>query len=240
MRIKNNKLAVDFIIMNFKPSILIVFVLHLGIIACDSKKTSYEKIDEQVVEPITEIKYSKRFTISYYEDFKKIEVRSPWPNSVDTLFYIITSNSKKASEFKNRANTTVFKTGPTSVVCFSTTHLPYLEMIGESAALTGFPTTDYIYSKHFRKKVDEGLIQDLGPSNEINFETLLSLNPDMIFAFSMGDDLAMIHKIEISGIPVALNADYLEDHPLGRAEWIKFIAAFFNKDAEADSIFRAI
>ena len=44
----------------------------------------------------------------------------------------------------------------------------------------------------------------------------------------------------MSGIPLVLNADYLENHPLGRAEWIKFMAAFFNKDKEADSIFNHI
>jgi iron complex transport system substrate-binding protein len=41
-------------------------------------------------------------------------------------------------------------------------------------------------------------------------------------------------------VPVVLNAEYLEKHPLGRAEWIKFMALFFNKEAQADSIFRVI
>jgi iron complex transport system substrate-binding protein len=37
-----------------------------------------------------------------------------------------------------------------------------------------------------------------------------------------------------------LNAEYLEKHPLGRAEWIKFMALFFNKEKAADSIFAII
>jgi iron complex transport system substrate-binding protein len=39
---------------------------------------------------------------------------------------------------------------------------------------------------------------------------------------------------------VVINAEYLERHPLGRAEWIKFMALFFNKEREADSVFNAI
>ncbi|MGI9544933.1 MAG: ABC transporter substrate-binding protein, partial [Cyclobacteriaceae bacterium] len=39
---------------------------------------------------------------------------------------------------------------------------------------------------------------------------------------------------------VVLNADYMEETPLGRAEWIKFTAAFFDKEAEADSVFGKI
>ncbi len=37
-----------------------------------------------------------------------------------------------------------------------------------------------------------------------------------------------------------INAEYLERHPLGRAEWIKFMALFFGKERQADSVFRSI
>ena len=42
------------------------------------------------------------------------------------------------------------------------------------------------------------------------------------------------------GVPVVINAEYLEKHPLGRAEWIKFMALFFNKENDADSVFQLI
>ena len=41
-------------------------------------------------------------------------------------------------------------------------------------------------------------------------------------------------------MPVIINAEYLEKHPLGRAEWIKFVALFFNKEKTADSVFQVI
>jgi iron complex transport system substrate-binding protein len=41
-------------------------------------------------------------------------------------------------------------------------------------------------------------------------------------------------------VPVVVNAEYLEKHPLGRAEWIKFMALFFNKEKMADSIFQSV
>ncbi len=39
---------------------------------------------------------------------------------------------------------------------------------------------------------------------------------------------------------MVINAEYLEKHPLGRAEWIKFVALFFDREKEADSIFNVI
>ena len=39
---------------------------------------------------------------------------------------------------------------------------------------------------------------------------------------------------------MVINAEYLEKYPLGRAEWIKFVALFFEKEKEADSVFAVI
>jgi len=41
-------------------------------------------------------------------------------------------------------------------------------------------------------------------------------------------------------LPVALLADYEESTPLGRAEWVKFIAAFFDVETEAERVFNDI
>lgn len=58
--------------------------------------------------------------------------------------------------------------------------------------------------------------------------------------YTMTADYGQLRKVEELGIPVVINAEYLEEHPLGRAEWIKFMALFFNKEQQADSIFQLI
>ena len=59
-------------------------------------------------------------------------------------------------------------------------------------------------------------------------------------SYTMTRDLGQLRKISELGIPVVINAEYLEEHPLGRAEWIKFMALFYNKQALADSVFNVI
>jgi iron complex transport system substrate-binding protein len=189
---------------------------------------------------LVEITYSTRFSITKFDDFKELKVISPWPASTDTFIYRLHHEKIEDSSQSSEATDLSIKLPLKSVVCFSTTHLPYFEMLGEEEKLTGFPTTSYISSTVFRERVKNGQIKDLGPSNEINLEQLLDLDPDLVIAFTMNNDLSIIEKIKKSGIPVVLNADYLEDHPLGRAEWIKFISAFFDKEKVADSIFSKI
>jgi len=59
-------------------------------------------------------------------------------------------------------------------------------------------------------------------------------------SYTMTSDLGQLKKIKELGIPVVINAEYLEEHPLGRAEWIKFMALFLDKEKEADSVFNLI
>ena len=49
-----------------------------------------------------------------------------------------------------------------------------------------------------------------------------------------------IGKLKEMGIKVLYNADYLENDPLGKAEWIRMIGALYCKEEMADSIFNTI
>jgi hypothetical protein len=53
-------------------------------------------------------------------------------------------------------------------------------------------------------------------------------------------DLDAVSLLRNEGIAYAPIGDYLEISPLGRAEWIKFTSAFFNREAEANAFFSKI
>jgi iron complex transport system substrate-binding protein len=97
-----------------------------------------------------------------------------------------------------------------------------------------------VSSEKTRKFIDAGKVQELGIDKGINLERLAVLKPDMLMGYSMTADYGQFKKMEDLGVPVVINAEYLEKHPLGRAEWIKFMALFFDKEEEADSVFRVI
>jgi iron complex transport system substrate-binding protein len=91
-----------------------------------------------------------------------------------------------------------------------------------------------------RKRIDQGKVKDLGIDKGMNIEMLYTLKPSLVMGYTMTKDLGQLKKIQELGTPVVINAEYLEKHPLGRAEWIKFMALFFGKEKEADSVFAEI
>jgi iron complex transport system substrate-binding protein len=59
----------------------------------------------------------------------------------------------------------------------------------------------------------------------------------VIFTYGMGNEWDTYPKMEEAGLPVILNGDWNEQDPLGRAEWVKFIALFYDKETEANAFF---
>ena len=74
----------------------------------------------------------------------------------------------------------------------------------------------------------------------MNTEILLNLKPDAVIGFSINNTNKVYATLEKMNIPVIYNGDWLEETPLGRAEWVKFFGVLYDKEALADSIFTSI
>ena len=75
----------------------------------------------------------------------------------------------------------------------------------------------------------------------INLEVLIDLKPDLVMTYATGLPEYDAHpKLQEAGIPVVLNSEYMEENPLGRAEWIKFMSVFFDREREANAYFEKI
>jgi iron complex transport system substrate-binding protein len=184
------------------------------------------------------IKYAKGFSVAHESGYTRVTVQQPYPGATAGHEYWLAPAGATTPPMPPR--TTRINIPVKKIVCTSTTHIPLLDYLGETGALVGFPTTGYISSEKMRRRIDSGLVADLGIDRGMNLERLLFLQPDLLMAYTLSGDLGQLKKIQEAGIPVALNAEYLEPHPLGRAEWIKFMALFFQKEKTADSVFAMI
>lgn len=217
-------------------SFLYHLILLFALFSCIQKKNSPDSHGSQHVS--INIKYAEGFKVTSLDYGKLVEVIRPYQGSADSYKYLLIEKGIKPPD--NHSGITVIQVPISSIVCTSTTHIPLLDYIDESEALIGFPTTDYISSEKMRKRIDLGQVAELGIDKGMDLEKIAVLKPNLVMGYTMTAEVGQLKKIEELGIPVVLNAEYLEKHPLGRAEWIKFMALFFTKEAEADSVFNSI
>jgi iron complex transport system substrate-binding protein len=214
-----------------------IAVLLLAIVGC-SKKNPESQVSIRQGGTMVPLKYAKGFAIETDSIYTRLRVKHPFQGAKQALEYLLVPTGAEVPH--HSSDVTIIRTPIRSIVCTSTTHIPILDYLGVSEALVGFPTTDYISSKETRKLIDEGKVKDLGVDKGMNIELLSSIQPQLVMAYSMNADFGQFKKITELGIPVLINSEYLEQHPLGRAEWIKFVSTLFNKEHEADSIFESI
>lgn len=198
------------------------------------------KVEKQIL--ITKIntltKYAKGFDIQKLDKYIKLTIKTPYPNSNKQFEYILVRENFDISALPK--SSIIIQIPIKKTVVTSTTHIPMLELLGVESSLVGFPNTKYISSEKTRKLIENGTIRELGMDSSLNTEIVIDLNPDVIIGFAMNAGNKSFETVERAGIPVIINGDWLEETPLGRAEWLKFFGALYDMERKADSIFKTI
>ncbi|MGC9050830.1 ABC transporter substrate-binding protein [Pyrobaculum sp.] len=90
------------------------------------------------------------------------------------------------------------------------------------------------YTWHLKEVADmlgNSSIADVGPAYSPNYEAIAKLRPDVVFVYfypgPYGTE-SVVKKLDQLGIPYVVVNEFQEAEALGRAEWIKFIAPFYN------------
>jgi iron complex transport system substrate-binding protein len=212
---------------------LFFFILVLACAQCNTIEKQASSSPEN-----SKLKYAKGFKVSSLGKATLVEVLYPYQGATTGYTYLLVERGQKVPP--HDPNTAVIFTPIASIICTATSHLPLLDYLGASNKLVGFPTLDYVSSEKIRNRIDSGKVMDVGIDKSMNMELIASLKPDLVMGYTMTGDFGHFKKIQELGVPVVMNAEYLEEHPLGRAEWIKFMALFINKEKEAEIVFDMI
>ncbi|WP_010254838.1 ABC transporter substrate-binding protein [Myroides injenensis] len=212
-------------------SVMLLFVVF----SC--KKTT-EKTQETVSKGVNLVEYAKGFSMYDYSDFTIVKITQPWANSTKEYDYVLYKNESTLPD--SLRNYTAIKVPIQNIVVTSTTHLPSIELLDEVKSLIGFPGLDYVSTPVIREQIANKNIKELGQNDNLNTELILDLHPNVIVAFAMDDKNTPLHTLEKSGIPVVYNGDWIEQSPLGKAEWIKLFGALYDKKEKAERLFNQI
>nr|WP_244545570.1 ABC transporter substrate-binding protein [Algoriphagus locisalis] len=184
-----------------------------------------------------DISYASGFTIFKGENFWKVEVTQPWTGADRIFSYLVLKENaeKPAGEFDAIIQLPVEK-----VILTSTTHIPHLDMLNSTEKLIGFPNLNLISSDKTWQHIDAGKVVELGAGPSANTEMVIDLAPDWIMISTLGDDLKYLDLLAQAEIPAVINGEYVEQHPLGRAEWIKFTGVMLGKYEESKIAFEQV
>ncbi len=187
-------------------------------------------------------RYAENFTIERFETHKVLTVTNLWRGSGDTSHtYVLVPKDSPIPTVNLPANAQIIRTPVTRMISMATVYLGHIQELQLHDQLVAVSYLSHTNDPLVRQKVEEGKIKSIPTGSALDVEALMLLQPDILFTSSTGTPAFDVHPQLIRAkLPVVLTSGYMENHPLARAEWIKFIAAFVNKDEQAEIIFNKI
>jgi iron complex transport system substrate-binding protein len=218
----------------------ILFLISLLFTGCGNSGSRDILIGHAIGKNTDRPTYAEKFAVEKIGNYHLVSVYAPWQNASDNAFrYLTGSDPRNIPDSLSRH--TFIRTPVERAVIMSTTFISFLDTLDVLHTVKGVSGGSNIYHPTLRKNFGSGEVREVGYDHSMNYEVLVDLQPDVVFMFGVQSGIMQtIKKLEEIGIPVVICADYLEPHPLGRSEWLKFFAAFYEKEDQAGRIFSGI
>ncbi|MBT2451400.1 ABC transporter substrate-binding protein [Streptomyces sp. ISL-43] len=184
------------------------------------------------------LKHAKNFSLRYEKSYQVLTVNEPYPKGRPESYVLVKCGAPKPELTGDLAGAQQVTTPVKSLYSASTTHLPLLSETGTLDVLTGVAGSKHISSAEVRERVASGKVVEYAKDRTLNAELVIGAKPDVLM--TQGTDDPQYPKLRQAGIAVVANAEWLESSPLGRAEWVKAMAALTGAEKRAGEVFDTI
>lgn len=199
--------------MNLQRLLLILFISAALLNACSNGNVSAD------VTVLFQPKYARGFLI----------VKS----GKDTLIQFLSHSDSPTVSYSVALSTI----NPERIALLSTTHSYFVNALGGMGNVCGVTYADRIQLENLQAQLASGKTQNLTSNGDVNLEDLLLLNPSVLFSVPFESTPYQSKLPQSTVIPTT---EYLEEHPLGKAEWLYVFGYVLRKDVLARELFLEI
>ena len=166
-------------------------------------------------------------------------MHTPWPGAQEAVQYLLVQCGTPAPDGYDGVQRITVPIR--RLAALSTTQLPHLELLDALENLVAVSDIEMVHSPGVNQRFAAGKIAEIGHGAGVNLELVLELETDVVMTVASAQSQYNAHPVlQQAGVAVAINAEYTEPSLLGRTEWLKFTAAFFNAEALAERRFADI
>lgn len=185
------------------------------------------------------IHHARGFSIRYVNNYKILSIISPFEQTSDTVQYALVQRGTPHP--KGYTPGQIIEIPLRSLVAMSSMHVGLIDFLEADELLVGLGNLKYVSAPKVIEQIKAGKIKEVGQGQTINEEQLITMHPDLLMA--MGSPVARMDRyrtLRDAGVPVLINSEWVETTPLGRAEWVKLMAALTNKETLVNKKFAEV
>ena len=209
-----------------KPWVLLVVLLTF---AASCKFNN--QVKEEKVEVDNMMRCARNVVVSQEDYGYLMEVICPWDTTLSLgKFALVKDTTKSVGE-----GLTQIRVPVQSVVSFSATQWAVFLRLGEIDRVKGILEGRFVSDSTMRSLLEQQKVYDIGTEAAADIERMIQIQPDILLYSPYFDGNQ--GGLDITGAVLFPFADYMENTPLGRAEWIRVIGMLAGCEDKADAWF---
>ena len=178
------------------------------------------------------------FTLTYHDSYQVLTVRQPYPDGQPETYVLVRCGAPAPHLPADLAGAQRIVVPVAGLYSASITQLGMITELGRADAVTGVANTADVVDPALRQRISDGKTVGYAPGNQVNVESVLAAHPDVVV--TAGTDDPSYAKVRDGGVNVVADAEWLEPTPLGRAEWIKVLAALTGTEKKAAEVYAGV
>jgi iron complex transport system substrate-binding protein len=175
------------------------------------------------------------FTLSYHDSYQVLTVKQPYPHGRSESYVLVRCGAPALALTGDLAHAQQITVPVTSLYSASTTQLGMIAELGQANVVTGVADTAYVVDPGLRQRIDTGKTVGYASGRQLNVEGVVAAHPNVLV--TSGIDEPGYPKLREAGVDVVADAEWLEATPLGRAEWVKVLAALTGTEKKAGELY---
>jgi iron complex transport system substrate-binding protein len=178
------------------------------------------------------MRYARNISI-YEKDYGyRAEVLCPWDTTLSLGSFAFVKDTTKAVDEDVKG---VLRVPVSSVISFSATQWSVFLRLGEIDRVKGILEGRFVTDSTMRALLAQEKVYDIGTEAAADIERMIQLKPDALLYSPYFDGNQ--GGLNVTGAVLFPFADYMENTPLGRAEWIRVIGILAGCEDKADAWF---
>jgi iron complex transport system substrate-binding protein len=185
-------------------------------------------------------KYARMIHVVQHEGYTDVTIDNPWKEGrVLHRYRLVPSAATQSQPTVKDDGFTLVRVPLQRSVVFTSVHAALLQQLGASSQVAGVADLKYMKVPYVREGVARGTIEDCGDGMSPVIEKIIDAEADAIL-LSPFENSGGYGRLEDINIPLIECAEYMEQSPLARAEWIRFYGLLYDRQRQADSIFAIV
>ena len=198
-----------------------LFIVTTLFISCENNAVLRQ------TEPIYTPRYAEGFSIERDKASGEVLlcVKNPWQGAENICYYYPIDTLAPSQR----------------IVTMSSSHAAMLDAVGCSDRIVGLSGCRFVYNSELCKKIAEGKISEVGYDSNFDFEKIHSLRADAVLLYGVSGEAKMItNKLDELRTPYIYIGEYLENSPLGKAEWVVALAYLCGVGEQGKEFFKGV